>query len=82
MSKQITNKQDFKMVFEKKNYIFMVVGIALIVLGLILLSGGGSNDPNVFNEEIFSTRRITIAPLVMLIGFIVEIYAIMWRPKN
>ncbi|MCH7534393.1 MAG: DUF3098 domain-containing protein [Bacteroidetes bacterium] len=74
------NKGSF--VFDKENYKFMLIGIGIIVLGFILMSGGGSDDPNVFNEEIFSTRRITIAPIVVLIGFGVEIYAIMKKPKS
>jgi len=52
------------------------------VVGFILMAGGGSEDPNVFNEEIFSTRRITIAPIVVLIGFVIEIFAIMRKPKD
>ena len=82
MSKQIKNKQEIKMVFDKKNYTFMIAGVVLIFLGLILLSGGGSNDPSVFNPDIFDTRRIVIAPLVMLVGFMLEIYAIMYKNKQ
>jgi hypothetical protein len=74
------NKGSF--VFDKENYKFMLIGIGIIILGFILMSGGGSDDPNVFNEEIFSTRRITIAPILVLIGFGVEIYAIMKKPQS
>lgn len=70
-----------KSTFTKKNYYVLVAGIALIILGYVLMIGGGSEDPNVFNEEIFSTRRITVAPMVCLAGFITIIVAIMWRPK-
>lgn len=66
----------------KENYKLMAIGFAIIVLGFILLSGGGSDDPNVFSEEIFSFRRLTIAPLTLLIGFAFEIYAIMKKPKE
>jgi hypothetical protein len=69
-------------VLEKKNYIILAVGFAIIILGFFLLSGGKSADPNDFNPEIFSFRRITLAPIVIIIGFIVEIFAIMWRPKK
>lgn len=53
-----------------------------IVLGFVLMAGGGSEDPNVFSEEIFSTRRITVAPLVVLLGFAIEIIGIMYRSKS
>ncbi len=66
----------------KENYKLMAIGFAVIVLGFILLSGGGSDDPNVFSEDIFSFRRLTIAPIVLLIGFSFEIYAIMKKPKE
>ena len=59
----------------------MIVGIIFIALGFILMSGGGSDDPNVFNEEIYSFRRIRIAPLIVIIGFAIEIYAILTNPE-
>ena len=59
----------------------MIIGILIIALGFILMSGGGSDDPNVFNEEIYSFRRIRIAPLIVIIGFAIEIYAILTKPK-
>lgn len=68
--------------FGKENYILMVVGVVLIVLGFILMTGGGSKDPNVFNEEMFDFRRITLSPILILIGFGIEIVAIMKRPKD
>ena len=67
--------------FGKRNYKFMIVGIIFIALGIILMSGGGSDDPNVFNEEIYSFRRIRIAPLIVIIGFAIEIYAILTNPE-
>lgn len=66
----------------KINYILLAAGFALIIIGFILLSGGKSEDPNVFNPDIFSFRRITLAPIVVLLGFVTEIFAIMWRPKS
>ena len=66
----------------KENYKLMAIGFAAIVVGFILMAGGGSKDPNVFNPDIFSFRRLTIAPLVLLFGIIFEIYAIMKRPKG
>lgn len=71
-----------KSTFTKKNYYVLVAGIAAIVLGYVLMIGGKSEDPNVFNPEIFSFQRITLAPLVCLIGFVTIIVAIMWRPKE
>ena len=68
--------------FGKKNFILLVVGLVLIAFGFILMSGGGSDDPNVFNPEIFSSRRIIVAPIFVLAGFIVEIFAIMSKPQD
>lgn len=68
--------------FGKENYILMVSGVVLIILGFILMTGGGSNDPNVFNEEMFNFRRLTLAPILVLIGFGIEIVAIMKKPKD
>jgi len=63
--------------FNKSNYTWMLIGAALIIIGMFLMSGGKSPDPNVFKEsEVYSFRRITLAPLVIIAGFIVEIYAI------
>lgn len=71
-----------KSTFTKKNYYLLLTGIFLIVLGYLLMIGGGSDDPNVFNPEIFSFQRITLAPLCCLAGFITIIFAIMLRPKE
>lgn len=66
----------------KENLKLMVIGFVIIVVGFILMTGGKSNDPSVFNPEIFSFRRITLAPMVVLFGFLFEIYAIMKRSKS
>ncbi|HSO86651.1 MAG TPA: DUF3098 domain-containing protein [Draconibacterium sp.] len=66
----------------KENYKLMAIGFAIIVVGFILMAGGGSDDPNVFNPDIFSFRRITLAPIILLLGFAFEIYAIMKKPKS
>ncbi len=71
-----------KTTFGKQNYQILIGGFALIVLGYLLMIGGGSDDPNVFNPAIFDTQRITIAPMLCLAGFVTIIVAIMWRPKN
>jgi hypothetical protein len=70
-----------KSTFYKKNYYLLIAGTLLIALGYLLMVGGGSEDPNVFSYEIFSFRRITLAPLVCLAGFLTIIFAIMWRPR-
>lgn len=69
-------------VFGKKNYQFMFLGIAFIVLGFVLMAGGGSDDPKVFSEDIFSFRRIRLAPTLVLIGFAIEVYAILLNPNK
>lgn len=60
----------------------LVAGLALVILGYLLMIGGGSDDPNKFNPAIFDAQRITLAPIVCLLGFITVIVAIMWRPKS
>lgn len=69
------------MPFGKQNFIIVLIGLALIALGFILMIGGGSTDPDVFNKEMFSFQRITLAPILVLAGFVVEIVAIFWRKK-
>lgn len=69
-------------IFGRKNYVVMLIGLGIIALGFILMSGGGSNDPNVFNPEIFSWRRIRLAPTLVLIGFGVQVYAILLNPNK
>lgn len=66
----------------KENLKLLVIGLVIIIIGFILMVGGKSTDPNVFNSEIFSFRRITLAPMVVLFGFVFEIYAIMKKPKS
>ncbi len=73
-------KQNF--VFSKKNYIWMFIGLAFIALGFILMAGGGSDNPNVFSDAVFSVQRIRIAPTLILIGFGIQIYAILLKPKS
>jgi hypothetical protein len=74
--------QEHEFLFEKINYKILLIGIAVIALGFILMSGGGSDDPNVFSEEIFNFRRIRLAPTTVLIGFGITIYAILKNPKK
>ena len=81
MSKKSSEKESFALA--KENYILLIIGFAIIVLGFVLMIGGKSEDPTIFNEEeIFSFRRITLAPIIVLAGFIFEIWAIMKKPKS
>jgi hypothetical protein len=76
------NEQKPDFLFDKINYKTLLIGIAVIVLGFILMSGGGSDDPKVFNEDVFSFRRIRLAPTVVLIGFGITIYSIFKKSKS
>jgi len=68
--------------FGKENYKLLFIGLALILVGFLLMIGGGSDDPNVFSNKIFDFRRITLAPILILAGYVVEIFAIMKKPKD
>ena len=69
--------------FGKENYRILIIGVIIIVIGYLLMIGGGSDDPNQFHaDEIFSTRRITIAPITILVGFVVVLFAIMKKSKD
>ena len=76
------NSEERGFAIPKKNILYIIAGFAIMVLGYVLMSGGGSDDPNVFNDEMFSVRRITVAPIVILIGIVVEIWAIMHVGKS
>ncbi|MEZ5047438.1 MAG: DUF3098 domain-containing protein [Chitinophagaceae bacterium] len=79
----MSDNNNKKYLFDKENYILMFAGLGVIVLGYILMSGGKSPDPKVFNEEgIYSTLRITVAPIIILLGLAIEGYAIMKKPKS
>lgn len=75
-------KQQHEFLFEKVNYKILIIGVIVIALGFILMSGGGSDNPNVFSKAIFSFRRIRLAPTVVLIGFGITIYSILKNPKK
>jgi len=66
----------------RQNYMLLLAGFAVIIIGFALMAGGKSDDPNVFNPDVFSFRRITLAPIVVMIGFISIIYAILKKPKS
>ena len=72
-------KNDTKITLSRKNYTLMAIGLGIIILGMILMAGGGSDNPEVFNYDMFSWRRITLAPIIIIAGFAFEVYAIMKR---
>lgn len=78
----MSNEKKEGFAFSRENYLILITGVALIVIGFILMIGGGSPDPNVFSEELFSTRRITVAPITVLCGFAVVLFAIMKKSKG
>ncbi|MFA6769809.1 MAG: DUF3098 domain-containing protein [Bacteroidales bacterium] len=72
-----------KFAIPSKNIVYLLAGLVLMIIGYILMTGGGTSDPSVFPEkEMFSFRRITLAPLFILAGFAVEVFAIMYIPKS
>lgn len=73
------DKRDFA--FDRMNYILLAVGMAVVIIGFLLMSGSGSTDTN-YNPDIFSARRIKVAPVVCLLGFVSMIYAVVRRPKS
>lgn len=75
-------QQPTEFLFHKENYKILLIAVCIIALGFILMSGGGSDDPKVFNEEIFNFRRIRLAPTMVLIGIGVAIYSILKNPKK
>ena len=75
-------KEKKKLLFGKRNYQLMILGLVFITLGFFLMSGGGSDDPNVFSDEIYNFRRIRLAPLIVIIGFTLCIFTILKKSKN
>ena len=75
-------KKKKEFLFDKTNYKYVIVGILFIIAGFILMSGGGSDDPSIFLDEIYSFRRIRLAPLLIVIGFGIQVYAIFKSPKK
>ena len=87
VSKQVSTKKDIKaashdFAFGRENYILMLTGIALIFIGFMLMGGGSTKDPAVWNPEIFSFRRITLAPVIVILGFVIEVFAIVKKSKE
>lgn len=79
---QKENKQKQEFLFGKRNYIIMLIGLVFIALGFVFMAGGGSDNPEVFNEEIYNWQRIRLAPTLVIIGLAIEFYAIFANPKK
>lgn len=79
---QPTSNNETQFALTRDNYKWVLIGLAFIVIGFILMVGGGSNDPDVYSDKIFSFQRWTLAPLMVLAGYVIEIYAIMKKPKD
>ena len=77
-----TEKDKKPMPFGRDNYKWVLIGLAFLLMGFLLMIGGGSDNPDVFNEGMFSFRRITLSPILILIGFGIQFYAIMKKPKE
>lgn len=84
MANQVKNKADEEkqFAFSKKNYFILIIGLLLIAIGFLLMIGGESENPQEFNYAIFNFQRLTLAPIIILAGLVVEIFAIMWRAKS
>jgi hypothetical protein len=81
-NKETTSTSSFSL-FGKENYIIMIAGLLVIALGFILMTGGKNADPKIFDpKEVYSTTRITIAPLLIMLGFVIEIVGILKKPKQ
>lgn len=79
---QKTEGKELSFAFNRTNYRLLIIGLLVLILGFVLMIGGGSDDPEVFDEAIFGFRRLTLAPILILTGYIIEIFAIMYRPKE
>lgn len=77
----LNQEQKESFVFKKQNYTIIITGVIVELLGMLLMIGGDSEDPAVFNEEVFSPQRITIAPILIITGLIIVMYGIMKKPK-
>ncbi len=77
-----TETHHLEFAFGKENYRLLLIGLGFLLVGYILMIGGGSEDPNVFSDKIFDFQRLTLAPILLIIGFVIEIFAIMKKPKD
>lgn len=83
VKKQTTPAAPTPNLFGRENYIWILAGIAVMIIGILLMAGGKSEDPNVFrDQDVYSTLRITVAPILILLGLGIEVYAIFRKPKR
>jgi len=82
MATKNENKEQVNFALGRENYKLLAIGFVIIVIGFLLMLGGKSDSPDKFSDEIFSFRRITLAPIIVLAGFVFEIWAIMKKPKE
>ncbi len=81
--KAVVVKQPLTSLFTKDNYVWMLIGAAVVILGMIVMAGGKNEDPNTFDYNVvYSTMRITVAPILILLGLMIEVYAIFKNPKT
>jgi uncharacterized membrane protein len=78
----MSDEQKDSLPFHKENYLFLIIGVALVILGFVLMAGGGNENPEVYSDEVFSTQRITVAPLLVLSGFAVVMVGIFRKSKK
>lgn len=76
------NKNEVNFAFAKQNYMFFAIAFVIVIIGFLLMIGGGSENPNDFSDKIFSFRRITLAPIIIFLGFAFGIFAILRKPKE
>jgi hypothetical protein len=79
---KVSESHHLEFAFGKENYRLLLIGLGFLLVGYILMIGGGSEDPNVFSDKIFDFQRLTLAPILLIIGFVIEIFAIMKKPKD
>ncbi|MFZ4739992.1 MAG: DUF3098 domain-containing protein [Bacteroidales bacterium] len=77
-----TDNHVLEFAFGKENYRLLLIGLGFLLAGYVLMIGGGSDDPNVFSDKIFDFQRLTLAPILLIIGFVIEVFAIMIKPKD
>lgn len=82
VQKQKKEENKLSFAFNRTNYIILIAGLIVIITGFLLMAGGGSDDPEVFSEALFGFRRLTLAPIFILAGYIIGIFAIMYRAKQ
>lgn len=82
MNKKKSEKEKIDFPLQKENYMLLIIGFVIIIIGFLLMIGGKSDNPAEFNPDVFSFRRITLAPIIVLFGFAFEIWAIMKKPKE